>query len=142
LGVATEAGGQRGQKGGGPPVAAHVSGLHVHGASAAPTPGEREGTRGVQARGTQTHVPDARGVTRARRGRAAAVPRRVVRLLWLCGSAVELQGAGLLGPPSVALLPVEAVGSASISGTAPAWGEPGAGLEHGQIRSWAVAFEP
>src|SRR5882724_10103516 len=29
-----------------------------------------------------------------------AVPRRVVRLLWLYGSAVELQGAGLLDPPS------------------------------------------
>jgi hypothetical protein len=71
-----------------------------------------------------------------------AVPRRVVRLLWLYGSAVELQGAGLLDPPSAALLPVEAMGSASIPGTALAWGEPGSSLAHGQIRSWAVAFEP
>jgi RNA-directed DNA polymerase len=41
LGAATEAGGQRGQKCGGPPVAANVSGLHVHGAATEPTPGEK-----------------------------------------------------------------------------------------------------
>ena len=61
---------------------------------------------------------------------------------WRDGSAVELQGAGRLEPPSAARRAVEAVGSASIPRTAPAGGEPGAGLAHGHIRPWAVAFEP
>ena len=40
LGATTEADGQCGQECGGPPVAPDVSGLHVHEASAEPTPGE------------------------------------------------------------------------------------------------------
>jgi hypothetical protein len=123
-------------------VAADVSGLHVHGTSAEPTPGEREGSRGVQARGAPTHVPHAWGLTGARRGRSEAIPRRVVCLLWLYGSAVKFQGAGLLDPTSAALLPVATVGSAAVRGTASPRGEPRPRLEYGQVGPRAVAREP
>src|SRR5262245_46147674 len=66
----------------------------------------------------------------------------MVHLLRLCGGAVKLQGAGLLDPASIALLSVEAMGSATLPATTSPRREPGPGLEHGQVRPWAVAHQP
>ena len=46
-------------------MAADVSGLDVHRASAEPTPGEREGPEGVQAGGAPVDVPDPGGLAGA-----------------------------------------------------------------------------
>src|SRR5262245_46054543 len=120
-------------------MAAHIPGLHIHRTAAEPASGEREGPEGVQGGGPPPDVPHARGVAGTRRGRPAAVPRWMVHLLWLCRSAVKLQGAGLLDSASIALLSVETMGSATVPATASPRREPGPGLEHGQVRPWAVA---
>jgi hypothetical protein len=80
---AFEAGGQRGQQCSGPPVATNASGPHVHGASAEPTPGEREGARGVQARGAPNSRPGHAG---SRWG-----------VSWASGGSISMGGT----PPSV-----------------------------------------
>jgi reverse transcriptase-like protein len=84
-------------------------------------------------------VPHARGVAGTRRRRSTAFPRGRVHLLWLCRDAVRLQGAGLLDQASMARLAVEARGSATLPATASPRRESGPGLEHGQVRPWAVA---
>ena len=141
-GASLETGGEGGQEGGGPSVAAAVSGLDVHRASAEPTPGEREGPEGVPAGGAPVDVPDPGGRAGTGCGGPAAVPPRVVRLRWRRRSAFPLQGTRCLDPASAALLAVEAVGSAAVSRAASPWGESGLGLEHGEVRPWPVAFKP
>src|SRR5262245_8009859 len=142
LGAAPEVGSRCGQKCGGPAVATHVSGIHIHRAAAEPAPGEHEGHEGVQGGGPPPDVPHARGVVGTRRRRSTALPRWLVHLLWLCRDAVRLQGAGLRDQASIALLSVEAMGSATLPATASPRREPGPGLEHGQVRPWAVAHQP
>jgi hypothetical protein len=113
LGTSTAAQGECSHTCGGPPVAAEVSGLSVHGASAEPPPGARAGARGVPAGAAPTPIADVRGFSGARRGRSAAVPRRVVGRRWRYGGAGACQGVGLLAPPAAARRAVEAVGATS-----------------------------
>ena len=114
-----------------------VSGLHVHRATAEPAPGERQGPEGVQ-RGGAPLTFRTRGGLAAGRGGTAAVT-------WGGGPTLALPrrssaaGAGLLDPAAAALLSVEAMGAATVPGTASPRREPGLGLEHGQVRPWAVA---
>ena len=92
-------------------------------------------------------VREMTGRTRGRRTagdhrRPAQIPGRLEGVFRLCRGALRVEGTGLLDQAAAALLPLEAMGPPGLPGAAEARGQPGSGVEHGQIGPRSLASEP
>ncbi len=106
------------------------------------TQGERRRDPAVQVSRPEDHPANAGSHHADGDRRVSGVSEGLERLLRLCTSKVTDPGPGKVGTAQIAMLSPEAVGKIRLSPVAQARGECKTGLEHGQVGSWSVAFEP
>lgn len=138
-----ETGGERAKECCWSPLGAHVPGVHVHSqrlGKAAQS--ERRCDPAVQVSRSQDHPAHAGSNHPDGDRRVGGVPEGLERLLRFCASEIADPGPGEVGSAQATMLSPEAVGSIRLSPIAQARRERTTGLEHGQVRSWPVVFEP